>query len=464
MTESKRLYDTVIKNDYCIGCGACALVKDSPFKIEMDKYGKLVANAPYESLMTSQAKVLDVCPFSETAKNEDEISDIFYPELKKNDKIGRYLSCFAGYVKEVGFRDKGSSGGIAKWVGYTLLKEKKIDFFVQLESSTKNSERLFDYSIISNADDVLNGSKSAYYPTTLANIITEIKNNHGEFAITGVPCNIKALRLLSLKDDLLKSKLKYTIGIVCGGMKSANYAKLVGWELGIHPVNLAKIEYRRKYENRPANEKIYQVWSKDNKTKYRDVGQIYGTGYAAGFFKPNACDFCDDVLSETADISVGDAWLKQYVQDPKGTSLIVVRNKELFHLIKEANENEKIYLEEISSHDAASAQAGGLRHRREGLSIRIEKKQKQNKWVPPKRVFPNQFRISKKRKRIYNLREEIANKSHTAFVSALEKDNLKYFHRKMNPLIFKFGVVNFFELLPSLPRRIRLYINNKISK
>src|SRR5690606_28586708 len=99
---------------------------------------------------------------------------------------------------------------------------------------------------------------------------------------------------------------------------------------------------RRKYDNRPANEKIYQVWSNENKTEFKDVSQIYGTGYAAGFFKPKACDYCDDVLAETSDIAIGDAWLKKYVHDPKGTSLLVVRNADIEEVLKNAQKNGQI--------------------------------------------------------------------------------------------------------------------------
>lgn len=465
--EPKILYDTVISNGYCIGCGACALVDDSPFKIGLDKYGQMKAQATMNQIVESSAKVLDVCPFSETSKNEDELSEIFFPDVdKKNNEIGKYISCFAGFVNENKFRSNGSSGGVAKWLGYQLLNENMIDYFVQINSNTTNepSNLLFDYNIFQKPEDVLNGSKSAYYPTTLANIVKKIKSLPGSSAITAVPCNIKALRLLALKDDEIKRRIKYTIGVVCGGMKSANYSKLIGWELGIHPNNLTKIDFRRKYENRPANEKIYQVWSNENKTKYNDVSQIYGTGYAAGFFKPKACDFCDDVLAETADIAVGDAWLKKYVQDPKGTSLLVVRNNELLSMLEKAQKNGDVVLDNISAEDAASAQKGGLRHRRDGLSRRIEKKEKKGEWVPPKRIKARQFELTRKRKKIYDIREKIANRSHIAFYKALKANKLSVFHKEMNPLIIRFAIINFSELLPRMPRRLFLYLRSKIFK
>lgn len=42
--------------------------------------------------------------------------------------------------------------------------------------------------------------------------------------------------------------------------------------------------------------------------KMQAVGNMWGTG----LFKANSCDFCDDVTTELADISLGDAWLEPF--------------------------------------------------------------------------------------------------------------------------------------------------------
>lgn len=468
MTDSEKLYKTVIQNDYCIGCGNCASIKGSPFTMEMDKYGNIVAVPNGSDLSENRTDLAGVCPFAENSMNEDELGERFFPDVEqKHSEVGNYLACFAGYAKENEFRAKGSSGGLAKWFGYALLKAKEIDYLIQVAANESNDpdQPLFVYKVFDSPGDAINGSKSAYYPTTLVETIKHIEQNNGKYAVTGVPCFIKALRLLSIKNETIKRRIKYTFGVICGGMKSANHAKLVGWELGVHPNDLIKIEFRRKYDNRPANEKIYQVWSrKNNITNYKDVGQIYGTGYAAGFFKPQACDYCDDVMAETADISFGDAWLKQYKQDPKGTSLVVVRNEKLLQKIETARDDGSIELDSLSADEAAFAQKGGLRHRREGLSRRIAKKRAKGEWCPPKRIKPNQHLISKKRKRIYDIREKIATESHKAFAKAIEMNKLSVFHKEMNPLIFRFAVANFSELLPGLPRKLYLFVKQKLKR
>lgn len=444
MTESRILFNTVIQTGYCIGCGACATPKDSPFKMKMDEFGNVIAY-PASDVDSNNSAVLAICPFSGHSLNETEIGEVFFEEAKGDDAyIGKHEACFAGYAAEGKFREKGSSGGMGKWLGYKLLEEDKIDYFVQLQSSAvEQSDALFDYAIFDNKDAVLSGSKSSYYPVSLVKVIDRIREVEGRYAITGVPCFIKTLRLLALQDEVLRNRIKFTIGIICGGMKSANQAKMIGWELGVEPDNLSAIDFRRKYTDRPATQKIYQVWSKaDDKERYKNAGEIYGTDYGAGFFKPLACDYCDDVVGETADISFGDAWLPQFRNDSKGTSIIVVRNKEILSLLDRARVSKAVELFPVTAEEVARSQDGGFRHRREGLSYRLGKKEKKNEWVPKKRVMANQFPITEKRKKIYTLREEIAAKSHPAFLTALQKNDLQYFHKSMEPLVKRYYIAN----------------------
>jgi len=385
--------------------------------------------------------LLDVCPFSGKSKNEDEIGDLLFPDVKKDKFIGKYLKCYAGYVSKGDFREKGSSGGFGKWLAHILLKEREVDFFVQIASnSTSRSDvPLFDYKVYSCADEVIMGSKSSYYPTSLTNVIEHIRSTDGRFAISGVPCFIKSIRLLSLKDPVVAQRVKFAIGIVCGGMKSANQSKMIGWQLGVHPDNLVAIDFRGKDKDKPASHKVYKAWSnKDDLVRCRLDRELIGSDYGAGYFKPNACDFCDDVVGETADISLGDAWLPQYVQDYRGTSIVVVRNRKLLNVIERYRDEGVVCLDEISKDDVIKSQEGGLRHRREGLSYRLATKEKEGLWYPQKRVKANQYRISKRREKIYSLRADLASQSHIVFLKALMDDDFNVFIGGMAELMRKY--------------------------
>lgn len=446
MNEVKELEKLVINNGYCIGCGVCTSLDNSPFKIRLNEFGNYVAYFDCK-IENSYSRVLEICPFSNKSLDENQLAQIFLSDTPNNHPlIGNYFECFAGYVRVNHFRRNGSSGGIGKWIGYKLLKENLVDFYVHVSPCSDcddSSKPLFEYKIINDPKQIFTGSKSSYYPVTLEMVIKEIKKSNGRYGITGVPCFIKAIRLLSNYDPEFKSKIRFTIGLICGGLKSANFAKLVGWQLGIKPDDLGGIDFRFKSDfKKQASHNIYMVWSKRKdiiRTEFTD--SIFGARWF-GYFMPKPCFYCDDVVAETADISLGDAWLPAYEKDPKGTNIIIIRNKEILDLFKRSYKFDEIHLEKITAEEVVQSQAGGFRQRREALSYRIKKKEKSGNWYPIKRVKSDDYLISKKRERIYSLREKIAMASQRRYVEAESKRNVKYFRRKMMILEIRYLYAN----------------------
>ena len=65
-------------------------------------------------------------------------------------------------------------------------------------------------------------------------------------------------------------------------------------------------------------EHIQYQWREMRTSVVKRSNEFYGTHWGYNFFRYSACDACDDVFAETADISVGDAWLDGYIDDPMG--------------------------------------------------------------------------------------------------------------------------------------------------
>jgi coenzyme F420-reducing hydrogenase beta subunit len=378
-----------------------------------------------------------ICPFGEQSLNETELAKIFFPSAPQEKRhIGRYWKNLAGNVTDSSTRERASSGGVARWLSDKLLSSGEVDGIVNVISTPNNDgQPLFKYDIISNSPEVKNAAKSAYYPTSMDGVLKEIKNMDGSYLFTGVPCFIKALRLLSLEDEQLRAKIKYTVGIVCGHMKSEAYAELIGWQMGVKPNELKSIDFRGKGGGKKASVKLNIIQSSNGETYQETSGKLFGTGYSLGLFKPKACDFCDDVLAETADISIGDAWLEKYVHDVRGTSLIVVRNQQLLNVLESGKQNKELDLDELKTQEVLSSQEGGLRHRNEGLACRLATYKKLNLWAPKKRVQSNWKTAFTPRRRLYELRHTISQKSHNAFLTAKKMQDINYFMREMADLV-----------------------------
>ena len=114
----------------------------------------------------------------------------------------------------------------------------------------------------------------------------------------------------------------------------------------------------------------------------RTVGDMWGMGS----FKANACDFCDDVTAELADISIGDAWLEPYVTEWQGTNVVVTRSTLAERIINEGIQNTRLNLETLSIEKLISTQQGSFNHRHSGLLYRIQIARKKKRLIPPKRI------------------------------------------------------------------------------
>src|SRR5699024_5004176 len=301
--------NTVINNDYCIGCGICASVEGSPVEMKLNEDGKYIPiiNKHKYSLNT-QIDVASVCPFSDQSKNETVLGNELYSASSTgfDEYSGYYIKTYAGYVQEDDYRERGSSGGMGNWIAAQLLDQELVDGIIHVKSTTDRDELLFKYDISESINDLKLGAKSKYYHIEMSEVMDLVKDNKGTYALIGIPCYIKSVRLLSEKDSVIKERIKYTIGLVCGHLKSDMFAKSMGWQLGIEPDDLKNIDFRKKLSGSKANNYGVEVTGLVNgqeETISSPTKDLFVTNWGQGHFKYNACEFCDDVLAETADVT-----------------------------------------------------------------------------------------------------------------------------------------------------------------
>ncbi|MDZ8184275.1 MAG: Coenzyme F420 hydrogenase/dehydrogenase, beta subunit C-terminal domain [Nostoc sp. ChiSLP02] len=440
------LLETVINGSYCIGCGACAAISDSPLKMQLDEYGKLQA-AIDPSLDASFVtnSVQSVCPFSNKSLNEDQISQpLFSNNGKYHDKIGYHLATYAGYVLEKDFRDRGSSGGMGTWIVSNLLSQGLVDGVIHVHQRhpSKSDPRLFSYQLSTTIEQVHNGAKSRYYPIEMSEVIQLIRERPGNYAIVGIPCFIKAVRLLMLQDPVLAERIKFCVALICGHLKSMRFAEMFAWQAGIAPGNLLAIDFRKKLPDADANRYGVEVTGiqQDGQiaTHIMPVRDLYGTDWGLGFFKYKACDYCDDVVGETADVTVGDAWLPQYVKDSKGTNVVVVRHPAINEIIEGAMNAGQLKLDRISADEVAQSQKSGFQHRREGLAYRLHLTDLKGEWRPQKRVQPKANHLNKTLKERQDLRVVLAADSHVAFKDAVDAGEFSLFQQQLDPIVQRY--------------------------
>lgn len=175
------------------------------------------------------------------------------------------------------------------------------------------------------------------------------------------------------------------------------------------------VDFRLKDPTRPANWYTASLGLENGESRRQDWWSLADGDWGAGFFQNSACDFCDDVVAETADISFGDAWVEPYSSDGRGTNVVVVRSPEIGELLRGAIADRRLALTEVDASFIRQTQAAGLRQRREGLALRLAR---HRGLRLRKRVAGVDPGLSARRRLIYRLREWISLWSHRVFFVA----------------------------------------------
>ena len=329
------------------------------------------------------------CPSSPAAENEDGIAaERFAAAQHVDPRIGRFEAAYVGHVSEAPFRPNASSGGLTSWVAAELLRTGAVDAVAHVvPTDPHETGRFFDYSISRDPEALHAGAKSRYYPIELSGVLREIRAKPGRYAIVGIPCFIKAIHLLRRADPVIAERVTHTLGLFCGHMKSAHLVESFAWQLGAEIGRVRGLDYRIKREDRPANWYRAHLDLADGGSAEQDWWHLADGDWGAGFLQNPACDWCDDVVAETADISFGDAWVEPYSSDGCGTNVVIVRTPELKLLIEEARVDGRLQLEAVDAEFIVKTQAAGLRHRRDGLAYRLSWRRRGLK--PRKRVAPS---------------------------------------------------------------------------
>ncbi|RDC64814.1 Coenzyme F420 hydrogenase/dehydrogenase, beta subunit C-terminal domain [Adhaeribacter pallidiroseus] len=420
----------IVRSGLCIGCGSCvAQAKVPDVQMNFDDYGQLKPTGDSAWFNQRSVSFTQTCPFSPEAKNEDDLADHLYPTAEQqHPSIGRFEKAYVGHVGEADFRLQGSSGGMVTWVATELMRQGLIDGVAHVIATEdpQTNGRYFKYRIARTEAEVRAGAKSRYYPIELSEILKIIREVPGRYAVVGIPCFIKAVQLLRREDPVIRERIKFTLGLFCGHMKSARFVESFAWQMNV-PVNqVEQVEYRLKDHNHPANWYNAQLTLRNGQKVNRLWWHLADGDWGAGFYMNSACNYCDDVVAETADISFGDAWVEPYSSDGKGTNVVVVRSPVIEQLVANAIQENRLELKAVDAEFVHQTQAAGFRQRREGLAYRLTWQKKGVK--PRKRVAPDAKTPTRQRKLIYRTRYYISAWSNRVFKFArqLQKPQIYY--------------------------------------
>jgi coenzyme F420-reducing hydrogenase beta subunit len=301
------------------------------------------------------------------------------------------------------------------WLLTELLRRELVDGVAHVAPANdrRRDGRFFEYRISRTEAEIHAGAKSRYYPVELSEALETIGSVPGRYAVTGIPCFVKAVQLLRREDPVVRERVAFTVGLFCGHMKSARFVESLAWQMGVPLDEVESLDFRLKDPGRPANWYRAGLALRDGRSAQMDWWNLVDGDWGAGFFQNGACDYCDDVVAETADISFGDAWVEPYSSDGRGTNVVVVRSPALQELLEAGIRDGLLRLTPVDAHFVRESQAAALRHRREGLAYRLSRRHRGLR--PRKRVASDLRSISVQRRLIYRMRRMITAWSHRIF-------------------------------------------------
>jgi len=326
-----KLKVTVLDNDICCGCGACAgvCVREA-IEINTKDSFKPVINF---SKCNNCNLCFEVCPAKGYPINK-WLSSLDNNHTKMTIDRGPVLQYYKGYSLDPFIRTNSASGGVATSLLINLLKNKMVDEVAVVGMSNEKPQLI----ITNDIKVIMSAMMSKYGPVpVLHKIIPELKNRPRKIALTLTPCQLAGLKLaISVVPKLKDSKI-YTLGLFCGQIqtydalrvvassmkvKYPDEAKFIAWRYGAYPGSM-------RYEKKDGTfmDKPYYEW----------------LNLVVPFYSLKRCFLCPDGGNWLADLTLGDIH-----RNGTDENIIVCRTKNGFEMLKSATEMSCIKIESLN--------------------------------------------------------------------------------------------------------------------
>lgn len=350
----------VVAKGACTGCGVCAgVAPNGCLSMALNTDGEY---APTLEHCTECGLCLRVCP---QANPQEPGAD--WP-------LGELIEGYVGYSKVGQERAHGSSGGLATRVLCALMESGAIDGAVAVVP-TGRPDRLFEPRILRSQAELLSATGSKYYPVEFSGALQALRDESGAYAVVGLPCVVAALRRAQQNVPWVRERLRYVFGLACGHGVSTHYTAFLACVSGVSEAPVTDVRYRDKAQVGPATRFGFVATGADGRAGRRlpFSGSIASAVWNARLFTADACFDCADLFAPQADAVFMDAWLPDYVGDPRGTSIVVTRSEEIDELLQAQAGLGHVELHPLTRELVITSQAGPLGRKKRARAARASR-------------------------------------------------------------------------------------------
>ncbi|TDO84356.1 coenzyme F420 hydrogenase subunit beta [Halanaerobium saccharolyticum] len=354
--------------DYlCTGCGGCEVICPTDaikIKLKNDVYLPQVD----DNKCIKCNKCLLGCPG--LSLNSKKYSDMILKveeSTKEDFMLGKFISNYLAYSTDKKLRFEAATGGLATSILIYLFNENIINGAVvtKMNEQDKTKSKTF---VAQSIEEIRSAKTSKYCSTHPLSTLKELKKTSKDkkFAFVGLPCHIHGLRKIQEQEKWVKDKIIFSIGILCTHSVDYSGTRLILDKMACGKENLIGIQYRGN------------GWPGSAAIEYKDkkisipLENYWNPYFGPYFFTPYRCISCNDLTAELADVSLGDALLKDIEEnDDQGTSIVISRNNFVEKIIKKMADKNLLSIEKISKNIIKESQQNILIRKKVTLAYRL---------------------------------------------------------------------------------------------
>lgn len=261
------------------------------------------------------------------------------------------LGYYIGHANDVEYRHKASSGGIGTILQKYLLSTGQYGTSVTFQFISEKC--MYEPVLIHSAEEV-NICGSIYQDI---DIVRFVREHLGEICdgivVSCPPCQVSAIRNMLKKAEIPC----FIISFCCSGQTTIEGTWKYYELLGINKEDVANMQYRGN--GWPSG---IQIWLKDGtKIFHENYTEPWKTLHASKFYQPKRCFYCVFDTSRTADVSLADPWLEDYMRfDKEGNTLFLINTVLGLKAVNQLRASALLSFDEVSSDIYCTAQRNNL--------------------------------------------------------------------------------------------------------
>lgn len=292
----------------------------------------------------------------------------WFGDAPEEDFLGPWRGLWFGWAADGAVRHEGASGGVATALLQMLLRQgppgpdgspsPPLDAVICTRMS-REQPLAAEAVLAASPEQVAACHGSKYSSVAVSTLLAHVRRTPGRYAFVGLPCHIQGLRLAQLRSSVLRERVVVALGIFCGLTSEPRATQIAARRAGLAPEELSLVSYRGP--GWPGEMRLETRTGLGRRRRYPDYFDRFMAACA-----PARCRLCPDALAELADVSVGDAWLARFEDDPvmaDGVSDVIARTDLGLRLVRGLIP-ETLALEEASLAEMLASQSETYRVKR----------------------------------------------------------------------------------------------------